>query len=186
MAGASCWSLRLQEGTEALNSQVLTVKQSDGSLRTRVVLDVDPLFGNCCLNLETPVHCLPTWPSANPLYSSSSFSIAPWSLRKRVFWVSFYLMAHHSSWYNSAFFNTRDAQLKTSTVKSTHFFWLLLAFSQHCLFLRDEDIKPYKGIQHFLPNSSFCLLGQFANLFLSWSNQISWWSIRSLAPSSSC
>lgn len=39
-------------------------------------LDVDPLVGNYCLNLETPVDFLPTWPSANPSHSSSSFSIA--------------------------------------------------------------------------------------------------------------
>lgn len=86
-----------------------------------------------------------------------------------------------SSWCNSAFFNTRNAQLKTSTFKSTHFF-----FVSTSLFLRDEDVKSYRGIQHFLPNSSFRLLDLFANLFLSWFNQISWWSIRSLSPSSSC
>lgn len=35
-----------------------------------------PLFRNYCLNLETPVHCLPSWPSTNPSCSSSSFSMA--------------------------------------------------------------------------------------------------------------
>lgn len=75
-----CWSIRLQggdRGTEfppARGGNNPTGVFELGSSST--FLDVDPLFGNYCLNLETPVAFLPTWPSANPSHSSSSFSIA--------------------------------------------------------------------------------------------------------------
>lgn len=53
-------------------------------------LDGDPLVGNYCLNLETPVDFFPTWPGANPSHSSSSFSIAgPLEKKKKEFWFSF-------------------------------------------------------------------------------------------------
>lgn len=81
MVGVSrCWPIRLQGG--GLRHRIATRswwKRSDGAFEpglSSTFLDVDPLFGNYCLNLETPVDFLPTWPSANTLHSSSSFSMA--------------------------------------------------------------------------------------------------------------
>lgn len=51
-----------------------------------------------------------------------------------------------------------------SSVKSTHFFFV--SFFTALVYFWDEDVKPYRGIQHFLPNSSFCFRSVCKSVFV--------------------